>query len=421
MIFDTLREQRTPVGLCALVLVHTLAVVGCTKEEDKAVSADPEATTAASAASARASGAVKPAKANEDGGPIAKIPAGTLMAGSSCVDVPRIRPNELEHDRISLGEFEIDLYPYPNEPNKPAKLGVTHDEASKLCAARGKRLCTELEWEYACKGPKNATYMWGSGFKKGKCDGQLDHVIGKRPECKTDPGAMDMMGVALEWTASDWERGTPTGDKVVRGARAEKVSWLSARCTHARKRNPHQTFDNVGFRCCGGKPNAAKVVLRQEKDTTIEAIPEIDTPFEMMLIRAMPKDHRAITDVELSFDEVYRWHPVANEEMIIGRWKGKPKTGRPFYELAVFKVCGERAWLAASMGGPVAKAGKPKEGVNPRKLSFDVKTAGDRGAVTLSFWHGTVKLKEPQWVKKGNQLAVKPEVSKRKIRRVEKR
>ena len=30
---------------------------------------------------------------------------------------------------------------------------------------------------------------------------------------------------------------------------------------------------------------------------------------------------RGITGVELSFDKVYRWHPVANEEMIIGRWE----------------------------------------------------------------------------------------------------
>ncbi|RLB58531.1 MAG: hypothetical protein DRI90_16650, partial [Deltaproteobacteria bacterium] len=241
MIFDTLMERPACFGLCLLVLGHTVAVVGCGKEDDPSSGAEPAAATAATA-SVTASVAVKQAKDKQGGGPTVKIPAGTLKAGSSCVDVPRIRPNELEHDRISLGEFEIDLYPYPNEPNMPAKLGVTHTEATKLCADRGKRLCTELEWEYACKGSKNATYMWGSGFKKGRCDGQLDHMMGQRPECKTDPGAMDMMGVALEWTASDWERGTPTGDKVVRGARAEKVSWLSARCTHARKRNPHQTF-----------------------------------------------------------------------------------------------------------------------------------------------------------------------------------
>ncbi|MBW2454731.1 MAG: SUMF1/EgtB/PvdO family nonheme iron enzyme [Deltaproteobacteria bacterium] len=423
MISRSARKWCVLVGLCSFVSLLG-STLGCAKEDDKGVAAETQAAPGKAAATSEATAAAKTsatAAAQGNWGPTVKVPPGTLRAGTSCMDVPRIRPNELEHDAISLGEFEVDLYPYPNEPGKPAKLGMTHDEATKLCAERGKRLCTELEWEYACKGPKNAMYMWGNGFKGGKCDGQTDHMIGQRPDCKTDPGVIDMMGVALEWTSSDWERGTPSGDKVVRGARAEKVSWLSARCTHARKRNPHQTFDNVGFRCCAGKANSAKVVLRQKKDTTLEELTDIDTPFEMMLIKAMPKDHRAITGVELSFDKVYRWHPVANEEMVIGLWKGKPQKGGPFYEVAVFKVCGERAWKAATMRGPVAKVGKPKEGINARKLSFDVRTGADKGTVSLGFWHGTVKLKEPEWVKKGNQLAAKPEPTKLKIRKVEKR
>jgi len=422
MIRPSLRPSRARIGLCSSLLM-VCSSLGCAKEkEDKSVEAETqEAPAKAEATAAASASATAAAAAKGDYGPTVKIPAGTLKAGTTCMDVPRIRPNELEHDAISLGAFEMDLYPYPNEPGKPAKLAVTHEEATKLCAERGKRLCTELEWEYACKGPKNAMYMWGNGFKKGRCDGQLDHMVNQRPECKTDLGVMDMMGVALEWTSSDWERGTPTGDKVVRGARAEKVSWLSARCTHARKRNPHQTFDNVGFRCCSGKANSAKVVLSQNKDTTLEAISDIETGFEMMLIKAMPQDHRAITGVELSFDKVYRWHPVANEEMVIGRWKGQPEGGKPFYEVAVFKVCGERAWKAATMRGPVAKIGKPKEGVNARKLSFDVQTGGDKGVVSLSFWHGTVKLKEPDWLKKGNQLEGKADRSKLQIRKVEKR
>ncbi len=421
MTCRTARLWPVLLGLCSVI---TLAgsTFGCDDGKNKGAGAESQAASAKPAATSEATAAVTASGAAKGSwGPTVKVPAGTLRAGTSCMDVPRIRPNELEHDAISLGEFEIDLYPYPNEPGKAAKLAVTHEEATKLCAERGKRLCTELEWEYACKGPKNAMYMWGQGFQKGKCDGQLDHKLGERPECKTDPGVIDMMGVALEWTSSDWERGTPTGDKVVRGARAEKVSWLSARCTHARKRNPHQTFDNVGFRCCAGKPNSAKVVLRQEKDTTLEEISDIDTAFETMLLKAMPKDHQAIPGVELSFEKVYRWHPVANEEMVIALWKGKPAKGAPFYEVAVFKVCGQRAWKTATMRGPVAKVGKPKEGVNPRKLSFDVQTGADRGTVLLGFWHGTVKVKEPEWLKKGNQIAVKPELGKLKIRKVEKR
>jgi hypothetical protein len=118
-------------------------------------------------------------------------------------------------EEISLGAYSIDLDPYPNEPGKPALVNVTWDQAAARCSERGQRLCTELEWEYACKGPKSTTYPWGAGYSATTCTGRADALIGKRPECKTAHGVMDIEGLALEWTASDWERGTPTGDKVV--------------------------------------------------------------------------------------------------------------------------------------------------------------------------------------------------------------
>ncbi len=372
-----------------------------TETSTSAVTVAPPAASAAATVSATAEA--------KDYGPSVSIAAGTFKAGSRCSDVPRIRPHELEHEEVSLGAYQMDQYPYPNEEGKPAMLNVTHEKAAQLCAERGKRLCTELEWERACKGSKSTTYQWGNGYNNTKCKGQLDNVVGQRAACKSELGVMDLIGVALEWTASDWERGTPTGDKVVRGSRAKKVSWLSARCTHARKRNPNLTYDNVGFRCCSGPTNTAKVVMRQKRLPPIEQETGIDTPFEMALMKAMPRDHRGITGVELSFDQVFRWHPVANEELIVARWKGKPKDAPPFFEVTVFKLCGQRAHRVrgAKTRGPVGKLSKPKVGINARKLSFDVETDDKSGTVSLSYWHGTVKLKQPAWIKKGNQLKVK--------------
>ncbi len=361
--------------------------------------------------------------ASTAGGPTITIPAGTLRAGSRCYDIPRVRPNELLHTEVALGAFEMDTHPYPNDPGQPAKLGATWKEAQALCEARGKRLCTELEWERACKGTKNRTYMWGEAFKKEQCDGRTDHLTNHRPECKTEEGVMDMLGLGLEWTGSDWERGTPTGQKVVRGARAEVVSWLSGRCSHARQRDPSKSHDNVGFRCCKGEENSARVQLRRRQLTTIEEEPGIDTPFEMMLMKAMPKDHRGTVGITLSFDKVWRWHPVANEEMIIARWKGEPDDGGgAFYEIGVFKVCGNMAYRAASMRGPVERTSKPKIGVRPTKLSFDLTTGSRSGELAISYWHGYVKMTEPAFVKKGNQLKVsskKRRVKTSKRRRVQ--
>jgi formylglycine-generating enzyme required for sulfatase activity len=379
---------------------------GSSKKKKSAASASAATTAAADSAPATsASGGTNPAAVGA--GPTIPIPAGTFTAGSRCGDVPRVRPDELEGEQISMGEFDIDAHPYPNEPGKQALLNVTWEEAKQLCAARGRRLCTELEWERACKGDKSNTYLWGAAYKNNHgCDGQTDHMLGQRPHCKSDFGVMDMMGVALEWTASDWERGTGTGDKVVRGSRAEKVSWLSSRCAHSRKRAPQKKHDNVGFRCCSGSENSAKVMMRQRRGETIDEEPAIDTPFEMTLFEAMPPDHRGIVDIELSFDKLYKWHPVANEEMVIARWKGEPKRGGAFYEIAVFKICGNRAFRAAKMRGPVERIGKPKVNANAETLAFDVATDGHDGTVKLSYWHGSVKLVEPDWVKQGNQLKV---------------
>ncbi|HHH12056.1 MAG TPA: hypothetical protein ENK23_08310, partial [Sorangium sp.] len=181
---------------------------------------------------------------DDKGGAMVTIAAGSFKAGSRCYDVPRMRQNELENQSITLAEFNIDKYPYPNKPGAEAMLNVTRVKAAALCEAQGKRLCTEMEWERACKGDKSTTFMWGNGYKKGLCDGQKDHKIGARDGCVSPLGVHDMIGLSLEWTASDWDRGTTTGDAVVRGARAEKVSWLSARCTHTRKRNPNKAYDN---------------------------------------------------------------------------------------------------------------------------------------------------------------------------------
>lgn len=398
-------------GGFVIALGLLVGLTGCGDEKKSSESDDKPAETKtedkpAASASATASATASAPAAAVDTGPTIDLPAGKFRAGSKCMDLPRSRRHELEYEQVSMGAYSMDKYPYPNEVGKPAKLGVTWKEANDLCEARGKRLCTEMEWEYACKGPKSLTYPWGPSFKKGICPGELDHVLGQRESCVSEFGMADVIGVAMEWTASDWKRGTADGHKVVRGAREKVVSWLSARCTHSRKRDPNLTYDNVGFRCCSGPANAAEVVIPQNKERTVQAFTDLDTDYEMMLMKSMPRDHRGIVDVELSFEKAYYWHPRENEEMVIGIWKGKPKTGGPFYEVAVFKVCPGRAWLTAHMKGPVAEVGKPKVGVKPNRLSFDVETDGRKGTVKLQEWYGTVKLDQPDWVKKGNMLKV---------------
>src|SRR5262249_40351827 len=103
------------------------------------------ATTAAPASAAPPPASASAAAAANAAGPTASIPAGQLIAGTACGDQPRQPGEELAGEAIEMGAFDIDAYPYPNDPAKPPLTSTSRDEARKLCEARGRRLCTELE------------------------------------------------------------------------------------------------------------------------------------------------------------------------------------------------------------------------------------------------------------------------------------
>ena len=86
---------------------------------------------------------------------MAWVPPGVLLAGTAPDKTPRIAEEELPGTPIQLNGFYIDLLAYPNEPGAIATTNVSREDAAHLCEAKGKRLCTEYEWERACKGPDN--------------------------------------------------------------------------------------------------------------------------------------------------------------------------------------------------------------------------------------------------------------------------
>src|SRR5262245_2860585 len=150
------------------------------------------------------------ARAPEDmAGPVARIPAGKLVAGTACGDHPRVPAEELAGESVDMGAFDIDAYPYPNHPSKAPLTGVSRDEAKKLCEARGRRLCTELEWERACKGPKNTRYEYGDRFDAKACPTGLGAIpaYDKFERCASEFGVYATHGFVWEWTASEWKRG----------------------------------------------------------------------------------------------------------------------------------------------------------------------------------------------------------------------
>jgi hypothetical protein len=176
------------------------------------------------------------------------IPGGSFSAGSDPGRFERDPGLEPRLGRTALGPFEIDVLPYSLDGRGPL-LGVGRDEATQRCADRGGRLCTELEWERACKGPQSHPFPSGA---------ELDPACRERPGCASGFGVWGFSR-APEWTASDL---VSRGDRlaVVRGGAPDDPDASPAlrRCSHRAPRAP-EPVAAVAFRCCYGPPNAARV------------------------------------------------------------------------------------------------------------------------------------------------------------------
>ncbi len=85
---------------------------------------------------------------------------------------------------------------------------VTWQDAARFCEAKGKRLPTEAEWEYACRSGENRRFPWGNDAKPGAANtaeagcGQALSVGVFSPQGDSVFGVADLMGNVMEWTAS---------------------------------------------------------------------------------------------------------------------------------------------------------------------------------------------------------------------------
>jgi hypothetical protein len=253
---------------------------------------------------------------------MAWVPAGIFKAGSIPYRVPRVAEEEMPWVDVELHGFYIDLMPYPNEPGAIPTSNVTRDEAEKLCASKGKRLCSELEWERACKGPASSEYEYGDTYRAAVCatgvpiEQASKRPTGERSACKSGFGVLEMHGGVWEWTSSTWGRGSKDPDLgVLRGGNSE-AGELVGRCANALGRPASSKGPTMGFRCCLGERNEARVELSMQTGVALALAPD-DAANRLAQIGAGVVAADAAAGAA-RVERKWVWRPVANEKLLVG-------------------------------------------------------------------------------------------------------
>lgn len=216
-----------------------------------------------------------------------KIPAGDYFLGSQTGEPYRDPSKEIDARKIKVKSFFIDRYPYPNSRESEAKTGVSYAEASSLCEKEGKRLCTELEWEIACKGAQNI----------------------QTPQNGTSDFGVEGFFKNYEWTSSSWmepEMPSPRG-KVVKGIASNQIIQPKAvRCSSRTFRQEDKFSGNLGFRCCRGEVNEAGVSLEPLK-VPFEEVRDFPLDKFQLLIRSTPEMKSVSKDPKMFGEEAKRY------------------------------------------------------------------------------------------------------------------
>ncbi len=225
---------------------------------------------------------------------------------------------------VPMSGFFIDVFNHPAEQGAIPVTGMTQAGARALCEQQGKRLCTELEWERACKGPNNTTYEYGHTYSAKTCaTGSTDALApnGANARCRSGFGVADMHGSAWNWTSSAWGRGTSGNRVAVRGGNGMEGE-LIARCANARGYAPEKQGHSVGVRCCAGQVNDAAVVLEVNQGSELAYRP-FDPRIARKLEPLVPKDvfdrvRGGAAGEPFKVERLWMWRPIGNEELIIG-------------------------------------------------------------------------------------------------------
>ncbi|MFT3773373.1 MAG: SUMF1/EgtB/PvdO family nonheme iron enzyme [Minicystis sp.] len=182
--------------------------------------------------------------------------------GQRCVGKPRRQ------------RFCIDRYEYPNREGAHPPVMVSWYDGASACAAEGKRLCWQSEWESACEGPEKLPFPYGLSRDPSQCNidnpyvkPDLDRAYSSRPDvagaellrldqsvasgakpgCTSGFGVHDLTGNVDEWVNSEENKGKSKWAGLKGGA------WGHVRnaCRPMTTSHPPEfTYYFISFRCC---------------------------------------------------------------------------------------------------------------------------------------------------------------------------
>ena len=173
-----------------------------------------------------------------------EIPAGSYSFVMTSTDVPNPiipYPDFTKPTVVSMPRFFIDTYPVTNagfrqflrsahyapkdrtnflkhwvhgklprgEENYPV-VWVSLDDARAYARWAGKRLPTNIEWQYAAQGTDGRIYPWGSAFDSSKCNTSLAHLtaVDAFPSGKSPYGVMDLVGNVWQMMSDVYDNGS---------------------------------------------------------------------------------------------------------------------------------------------------------------------------------------------------------------------
>ncbi len=183
----------------------------------------------------------------------------------------RFSPTQCLSKQKKFMNFCIDRFEYPNKLGAIPEVMVTWNEMANKCSTEGKRLCRDVEWEFACEGEESLPYPYGLNREPETCnidkvwrmfDGnklmnpstrqaEVDRLSqrvpsGSQPGCVSPFGVYDMTGNVDESVINSSGNPYKSGEKGGHWATGARNRCRPMTTVH----NESFSFYEIGGRCC---------------------------------------------------------------------------------------------------------------------------------------------------------------------------